>query len=129
MTVHKCDNLCVCPTHHTPLLYSPAFDDHACTDPACRYAHGMAAVEQNEPFTLPPVVRQPPPRSWTCQRQIRGMRYQASEDGSGTFTRVPEIRACGYKIIVSNPVDLPANVARHEAECVPAEDQPDGGER
>jgi hypothetical protein len=36
-----CDERCVCPVHGTPLLYSPAGDEHACQDVNCRHGHGM----------------------------------------------------------------------------------------
>jgi len=39
--VHRCDDQCVCPIHHTPLFYSPQFRKHACQDPDCVHAHGM----------------------------------------------------------------------------------------
>lgn len=40
---HQCDERCACPEHGTPLIYSPATDDHACQDVECRYGHGGAA--------------------------------------------------------------------------------------
>jgi hypothetical protein len=32
-----CDDLCICPRCAAPLYYAPAFDEHACTDPACAW--------------------------------------------------------------------------------------------
>ena len=32
---HRCDKICVCPEHGTPLIYAPASDDHA-----CKHGHG-----------------------------------------------------------------------------------------
>ena len=37
---HRCDRLCVCPLHQTPLIYWPAGNDHACQDVDCQYGHG-----------------------------------------------------------------------------------------
>lgn len=39
-TRHACDDTCVCPVHGTPLIYAPAWDDHACQDITCEYGHG-----------------------------------------------------------------------------------------
>lgn len=39
---HRCDETCLCAVHGTALIYSPAFDDHACQDSSCKYAHGGA---------------------------------------------------------------------------------------
>jgi hypothetical protein len=39
---HRCDYVCVCPVHETPLLYCPGTDEHACQDPSCVHAHGVA---------------------------------------------------------------------------------------
>jgi hypothetical protein len=40
-----CDDRCVCPVHGTPLIYSPAGDEHACRDVNCRHGHGMAVTD------------------------------------------------------------------------------------
>lgn len=40
---HTCGNDCACPIHRTPLIYSPAGDDHACQDAACEHGSGMGA--------------------------------------------------------------------------------------
>ena len=40
LTLHECNDYCVCPVHGIPLLYSPARDDHACQDIACEHGHG-----------------------------------------------------------------------------------------
>lgn len=39
---HICDDQCASPVHGTPLIYSPARDDHACQDITCEYGHGGA---------------------------------------------------------------------------------------
>jgi len=39
---HQCDYVCVCPVHETPLLYCPSTGEHACQDPRCVHAHGVA---------------------------------------------------------------------------------------
>lgn len=39
--IHQCDDRCICPIHHTPMLYSRAQNEHACQDPNCQYAHGL----------------------------------------------------------------------------------------
>lgn len=41
---HVCNDGCMCPVHRTPLIYSPASDDHACQDIACEYGHGGAPI-------------------------------------------------------------------------------------
>lgn len=41
---HRCDETCVCPTHHTVMWYSPAADDHACQAADCIYAGGVRAL-------------------------------------------------------------------------------------
>jgi hypothetical protein len=41
LTRHVCGVECMCPVHGTPLIYSPAQDDHACQDITCEYGHGM----------------------------------------------------------------------------------------
>ena len=38
---HVCGDDCVCPIHGTPLIYSPAGDDHACQDVSCEHGGGM----------------------------------------------------------------------------------------
>jgi hypothetical protein len=45
---HRCDETCLCAVHGTALIYSPAFDDHACQDSSCKYAHGGAPVTDPE---------------------------------------------------------------------------------
>lgn len=39
---HQCDYVCVCPVHEVPLLYCAGTDEHACPDPTCVHAHGIA---------------------------------------------------------------------------------------
>ncbi len=41
---HRCSASCRCPVHATPMIYSPAYDDHACQDVNCMYGHGVRAV-------------------------------------------------------------------------------------
>lgn len=54
-TPHECDEFCVCPIHGTPLVYSPAGNDHACQAIECRYGHGMnAARTRTAPRALHP---------------------------------------------------------------------------
>jgi hypothetical protein len=43
LTRHVCGIQCICPFHGTLMIYSPAWDDHACQDITCEYGHGMAA--------------------------------------------------------------------------------------
>lgn len=38
---HRCDERCVCPLDGKPLLWSPAFRMHACSDRSCKNAHGL----------------------------------------------------------------------------------------
>lgn len=39
---HVCDEeKCVCPVHGTWLLYNRHYNEHACQNSACRYAHGL----------------------------------------------------------------------------------------
>ena len=40
-TDHRCDERCVCPIHETELMYAPAWNEHACTDIYCEFAHGL----------------------------------------------------------------------------------------
>jgi hypothetical protein len=40
-TDHRCDERCVCPVHETELMYAPAWDEHACTDIYCEFAHSL----------------------------------------------------------------------------------------
>jgi hypothetical protein len=40
-TDHRCDERCVCPVHGTELMYAPAWNEHACTDTDCVFAHGL----------------------------------------------------------------------------------------
>jgi hypothetical protein len=42
LTRHVCGIQCICPFHGTLMIYSPAWDDHACQDITCEYGHGMA---------------------------------------------------------------------------------------
>jgi hypothetical protein len=45
---HRCDETCLCAVHGTDLIYSPAFDDHACQDSSCKYGHGGAPMTDPE---------------------------------------------------------------------------------
>lgn len=38
---HDCTEKCQCPIHHTPLIYAPGTDDHACQDASCPLGHGL----------------------------------------------------------------------------------------
>lgn len=51
----KCDEHCLCPIHHTPLIYWPAGDDHACQDVDCRYGRGMRGADPAHPGLEIPV--------------------------------------------------------------------------
>lgn len=46
MTVHRCDDWCVCPVDGKPLIYWPAGDQHACQDPDCTNAHGLSPDQE-----------------------------------------------------------------------------------
>lgn len=85
-------------------------------------------AEDDEDESLPAARREPPARSWTCQRRILDTRVEPDPDNPGGFKEFPDVRVCGFMVMVGNPVDLAANVALHEAGCVPVEDDPDGGE-
>lgn len=36
---HRCDEACVRPADGLPMLYAPAWGQHACQDPECEHAH------------------------------------------------------------------------------------------
>lgn len=91
---HRCDTGCVCPVHHTQLLYARTEDDHACQDRDCVYAHGVKAA----------------PTTWMCTNQITAIDRE---------TEQPFQRECGYKVEVAYPPDLLANRDRHLADCTP----------
>lgn len=38
---HRCTERCICPDHHTLMLWSKGEKMHACVDPECRYADGL----------------------------------------------------------------------------------------
>lgn len=63
MTPHTCDEGCVCPDHETPLIYSPAWDEHACQDVTCVHGHGMVLAVSTPDY---------PGRSFTRTQYLMG---------------------------------------------------------
>lgn len=52
---HSCDATCACPIHRTPLIYSARLEVHACREPTCLHAHGVAEPVP-DPAEVPVVV-------------------------------------------------------------------------
>ncbi len=42
---HRCDDSCVCPADGEPLIWAPSHGIHACSRPACKYAHGLEGAD------------------------------------------------------------------------------------
>ena len=85
---HRCDNLCVCPVHETPLLFALYSGEHVCQDRDCVHAHGIVytpAMDARYPDVWPRIYKETTYGTPTYEhRYIPVVEYD--EDGREVWT-------------------------------------------